>query len=270
MIRLATRAARSEVCWGLLDVRERFISPPSSRGAWKSEQVTSGRPVWSSDMDTVKELVRQHWNRRAANFDEEPSHGLLNDLQARAWRRLIARIAGPASLDALDIGCGTGFLSLLLAAQGHRVTGVDLALLMLAQARSKAAAQGVEIRLIADDVETLASLPAASFDLAVERHVIWTLPNPEAALQTWRRVLRPGGKVVLIEGWWSGMEPREEYAEIRDRLPLFGGQPIAELAKIVCASGFEVATAEPLMDPELWTETPQYPCYIMIAKKPER
>ena len=77
-------------------------------------------------MDAVKELVRQHWNRRAVNFDEEASHGLLDDLQACAWRRLITRIAGPASLDALDIGCGTGFLSLLLAAQGHRVTGVDL------------------------------------------------------------------------------------------------------------------------------------------------
>jgi ubiquinone/menaquinone biosynthesis C-methylase UbiE len=100
--------------------------------------------------------------------------------------------------------------------------------------------------------------------------VIWTLSHPEAALRTWRRVLRPGGKLVSIEGWWSGMEPREEYTEIRDRLPLFGGQPIAELATMVGASGFEVATAEPLMDAELWTETPQYPCYIMIAKKPER
>ena len=235
-----------------------------------SDELSLRRLVWSSDMDPVKELVQRHWNRRAANFDEEASHGLLNDLQARAWCRLIVKIAGPASLDALDIGCGTGVMSLLLAAQGHRVTGVDLAQLMLAQARSKAAAQGVEIRLIADDVETLDSLPAASFDLAVERHVIWTLSHPEAALQTWQRVLRPGGKLVSIEGWWSGMEPREEYAEIRDRLPLFGGRPIAELVTMVGASGFEVATAGPLMDAELWTEKPQYPRYIIIAKKPER
>jgi len=218
----------------------------------------------------VKELVRRHWNRRAANFDEEASHGLLNDVQARAWRRLIARIAGPAALDALDIGCGTGFLSLLLAAQGHRVTGVDMAPLMLAQTRAKAAAQEVEIRLVADDVETLASLPAASFDLAVERHVIWTLSHPEGALQTWRRVLRPGGRLVLIEGWWSGMEPRDEYVEIRDRLPLFGGRSEAELAAMVRASGFDLSAAEPLMDAELWTERPEYPRYIIIAKKPER
>jgi ubiquinone/menaquinone biosynthesis C-methylase UbiE len=61
----------------------------------------------------VKELVRQHWNRRAAEFDLEASHGLLTDAQARAWRRIVAGLAGTAPLDVLDIGCGTGFLSLL-------------------------------------------------------------------------------------------------------------------------------------------------------------
>jgi 2-polyprenyl-3-methyl-5-hydroxy-6-metoxy-1,4-benzoquinol methylase len=76
-------------------------------------------------MDAVKELVRQHWNGRAAKFDEEASHGLLNESQALAWGRLIAEVAGSMQLDVLDIGCGTGFLSLLLAAQGHRVTSVD-------------------------------------------------------------------------------------------------------------------------------------------------
>jgi len=39
---------------------------------------------------------------------------------------------------------------------------------------------------------------------------------------------------------------------------------------MIGASGLEVATAEPLMDAQLWTETPQYPRYIIIAKKPER
>jgi ubiquinone/menaquinone biosynthesis C-methylase UbiE len=151
-------------------------------------------------MDAVKELVRQHWNGRAAKFDEEASHGLLNESQAVAWRRLIAEVAGPTQLDVLDIGCGTGFLSLLLAAQRHRVTSVDTALLMLAEARAKTVAQGLETPLIADDVETLESFRDSSFDLAVERHVIWTRSHPQAALETWRRILRPGGRLALIEG----------------------------------------------------------------------
>jgi ubiquinone/menaquinone biosynthesis C-methylase UbiE len=127
-------------------------------------------------------------------------------------------------LDVLEIGCGTGFLSLLLAAQGHRVTSVDIAPLMLAQARAKATAQGYEIRLIDDDVETLDSFRNSSVDLAVERHVIWTLSHPQTALETWRHVLRPGGRLTLIEGHWKGMELRDEYVKNRDQLPLFGGR----------------------------------------------
>ena len=71
--------------------------------------------------ERVKELVRQHWNRRAADFDLEASHGLLTDAQAHAWRRLISHLAGAATFDVLDTGCGTGFLSLLFAAECHRV-----------------------------------------------------------------------------------------------------------------------------------------------------
>jgi len=146
----------------------------------------------------VKELVRQHWNRRAADFDLEASHGLLTDAQAHAWRQLISDLAGAMPLDVLDIGCGTGFLSLLFAAERHRVTGVDMAPTMLARARDKAEAQGLVIRFVEADAETL-DLAAASQDLIVERHVIWTLPHPETALDTWRRLLRPGGRLMICD-----------------------------------------------------------------------
>jgi len=96
-------------------------------------------------MDRIKELVRQHWDWRAADFDLEASHGLLNDTQSRAWHELMSRIAGEEALDVLDVGCGTGFLSLLLAELGHRVTGIDVADAMLTMARRKAAALGLTV-----------------------------------------------------------------------------------------------------------------------------
>src|SRR5690348_2143676 len=96
-------------------------------------------------MDRIKELVRQHWDRRAADFDKEASHGLLNHTQSRAWHELISRVAGAVTLEVLDVGCGTGFLSLLLADLGHRVTGIDVAAAMLAMARSKAAAHRLTV-----------------------------------------------------------------------------------------------------------------------------
>jgi hypothetical protein len=72
----------------------------------------------------------------------------------------------------------------------------------------------------------------------------------------------------LIEGCWKGMEPRDEYVKICDQLPLFGGRPMADLAEMVRARGFEPVTVLPLMDAELWTETPHDPRYLIIAKKP--
>lgn len=217
-------------------------------------------------MDPVKELVRRHWDRRAASFDREsPSHGFRTDAQARAWRRLISKIAGPSPLDLLDVGCGTGILSLLLAEKGHRVTGVDVAPAMLAEARTKAAAQQLDVHFIEADVEAL-DLPGQSLDLIIERHVLWTLPHPDIALDAWHRLLRPDGRMVLIEGHWGAMERRDEYAEIHDRLPLFGGRPHEEIAALVSARGYSSVTVEPLMDPELWTEPPAHPRYLVIAK----
>ena len=217
-------------------------------------------------MDKVKDLVRRHWDRRAASFDEEsPSHGLRNDQQANAWRRLLAEIAGAAPIDVLDVGCGTGFLSLLLTERGHRVIGVDFAPSMLAEARIKAAARGLNVRFIEGDAES-PDLPESSVDLIVERHVLWTLPNPDAALGNWRWLLRPGGRVALIEGHWGPMERRDEYAEIADGLPLFGGRPHEEMASLVRGQGYETVKVEPLTDAELWTEPPSHPRYLVIAK----
>src|SRR6516225_4938193 len=122
-------------------------------------------------MDRIKELVRQHWDSRAADFDKEASHGLLNDTQSRAWHELISRVAGSVPLDVLDVGCGTGFLSLLLAELGHRVTGIDLAEAMLAMARGKAAAHGLTVDFRYADAEA-PDLPPGSSDLIVERHVL--------------------------------------------------------------------------------------------------
>jgi ubiquinone/menaquinone biosynthesis C-methylase UbiE len=255
-----------QLVWNLADVGRRGLQEKlKSVSKTETSDKSASRKAPVMD-DAVKELVRRHWDRRANDFDQEsPSHGLRTDAQARAWHRLISEIAGPTTLDALDIGCGTGFLSLLLAQAGHRVTGVDVAPAMLAEARAKAAAQGLDVHFIEADVETL-ELPGASLDLIVERHVLWTLPHPEMALDGWRRLLRPAGRVVLIEGHWGAMERRDEYAEIYDRLPLFGGRPHDEITALVRARGFTSVVVEPLMDPALWTELPAHPRYLVVAR----
>jgi ubiquinone/menaquinone biosynthesis C-methylase UbiE len=140
----------------------------------------------------IKDLVRQHWGRRAAAFDQGASHGLLSQGQHDAWRDLLLDVFGPKPLDVADLGCGTGFLALLMAELGHRPTGIDFADEMLTEARRKAEAAGYVVAFHQGDAEAPV-LPPASFEVLLERHVIWTLPQPERALGAWLSILRPGG-----------------------------------------------------------------------------
>jgi len=95
-------------------------------------------------------------------------------------------------------------IALLIAELGHRVTGVDLSERMLARARMKAESRGLDIAFVHGPAE---SPPAGPFGAIVERHVIWTLQDPVAALDAWRSSCVPGGRLVLLEGSWGGEGP---------------------------------------------------------------
>lgn len=115
----------------------------------------------------------------------------------------------------------------------------------------------------AADAEQL-PLPDASFDLVIERHVIWTLPNPSGALLEWARVLRPAGRLVLVEGDWQS-SGHHDYAPIRDALPLYGGRPASHLEALVRAHAFGQAVIEPLIEAALWVEPPERDRYALHA-----
>lgn len=208
--------------------------------------------------DPVKGQVAAHWNRRAAHFDEDFGHSIRTPAERAAWDRVLALCVPAGPLDALDVGCGTGFLSLELAARGHRVTGVDFAQQMLARARQKAAATSAAIRFEEADAE---NLPFAdqSFDIALSRHLLWTLPHPQRAIEEWLRVLRPGGRLVLFEGEAdAAVEARSEpldnaraspeYAAIGGRLPFLAGRPRDEIVALFAEHGLVDVGSDPFLD----------------------
>ncbi len=211
----------------------------------------------SGDTDFVKEQVAAHWGRRASGFDDGFGHSIRTPAERAAWDRifdLVLTRRGP--LEALDAGCGTGFLSFELAARGHRVTGVDFAPAMLAEARRKAAQQRLSVRFEEADAERL-PFPPHSFDLAISRHVLWTLPHPEAAIDEWIRVLRPGGRLVVVDGQFNPgflVEPSQnartsaEYAAIGESLPFLGGRPREEIEALFVAHGLVGVGSDPVLD----------------------
>lgn len=179
-------------------------------------------------------VQRALWDAEAATFDEEPDHGLHDPGTRAAWRdRLVRHLPAPPAT-VLDLGCGTATLTVLLAEAGHHVHGVDLAPAMVAAARAKIAASGVTATVEEGDA---ADPPgdAAAYDVVLSRHVLWALPDPGAALGRWAGLVRPGGRLVLVEGrWWTG-----------------GGLTAARCRELVRPHLVDVVV-EPLTDPRLW------------------
>jgi ubiquinone/menaquinone biosynthesis C-methylase UbiE len=212
----------------------------------------------SVHLDVVKQQVAAHWNRRAPHFDEDFGHSIRTPAERAAWDRILDLVlAGCRSvLNTLDAGCGTGFLTFELAARGHQVTGVDFAPAMMAEARRKAVDRGVSILFAEADAERLPFM-AGSFDLAISRHLLWTLPHPETAVDEWVRVLRPGGRLVVVDSQFdAGAAPpspenariSQEYAAVGDQLPFLGGRSRAEIETLLKAHSLVNVVSDPLLD----------------------
>lgn len=150
----------------------------------------------------MDECTPDYWDRHAAGFDDSPDHGLTTPEVRRAWLSLLLGVLPPAPATVLDLGCGTGSLSVLLAEAGHAVHGLDFSAQMVAAARAKAAAAGVDVEFRQGDAG-LPPYPSGAYDVVLARHLLWVLPEPETAVAEWVRLLRPSGRLLLVEGRWG-------------------------------------------------------------------
>ena len=170
--------------------------------------------------------VRRMFGEIARRYD------LLNTLMTagrhHAWRRLAARQLVRPGDRVVDVGCGTGDLAFACAdVAGSRVLGIDFAVPMLTHARRKARerdARGVSFAL-AD--ATRLPLPDRSVDVCCSAFVVRNIPGLDAALAEAYRVLRPGGRIGVLE------MPRLERGALLPLIRLHFGRLVPLVGRLV-------------------------------------
>ncbi len=192
----------------------------------------SGLSLWASDKKAkttitkgepmqIKEKVRERWNKESPSFELRIGHGIHSQKEKEAWQEKLRQALGERnSLVVLDVGTGTGAIARLLAEMGHRVTGIDFAERMLEKASAKAAQAHLQVEFRLGDAENV-PFADATFDAVTCRHLLWQLPDPADVIKEWLRVLKPRGKLVVIEGKWKEVSLGGKTHELAANLLLF-------------------------------------------------
>ncbi|MET3804905.1 ubiquinone/menaquinone biosynthesis C-methylase UbiE [Nakamurella sp. UYEF19] len=147
------------------------------------------------------ESAATRWDAEAETFDEAADHGLLDPEVRAAWRALLLHHLPAPPGRILDLGCGTGTLTALLADEGYRVDGVDCSPEMIRLAETKTAGLVGVTLLVADAFDPPVEHDA--YDVVLCRHLLWAMPDPGTALRNWTQLLTADGVLLLVEGRWS-------------------------------------------------------------------
>ncbi|HYH28018.1 MAG TPA: class I SAM-dependent methyltransferase [Actinomycetota bacterium] len=217
-------------------------------------------------MTDLRGQLREFWDHDAATYDDSPSHALSDPVEAAAWRAILERHLPAPPARILDAGAGTGAITKLLVDLGYRATALDISVAMLDRARQKLAGEEVDFVVAPADEP-----PEGPFDAVVERHSLWTNPDPVGTLSAWRRVA-PEGRLLVFESidpytfdrkaryaasdvlrkiLGRPHDHHDEYSpELRASLPLLGASSPGPLLEAVASAGWRGIRLQRLRDVE--------------------
>lgn len=152
-----------------------------------------------SDREMWRKAVQDAWNAMADAYDAAvgtPADFYRTEVIGPS---LLAACGSVSALAVLDLGCGQGYFSRLLAKAGARVVGVDVSERLIDHAvrREREAPLGIEYQAL-DAAEIASRWPPASFDLIVSCIALQDMADPLVVLQATNRLLKPHGRVVIL------------------------------------------------------------------------
>ena len=156
-------------------------------------------PLAALDTASIQEAYR----RWAGVYDSV--FGAVSTVARRRAVDVVNRLPGR---DVLEVGVGTG-LALPRYTYDKRITGIDLSVDMLKQARARVSRQGLRTVQTLHEMDAEATdFPDASFDTAVAMFVASVVPHPRRLLAEMRRVVRPGGNILFVNHFAARGGPR--------------------------------------------------------------
>ena len=144
------------------------------------------------EMSALKTRLKTTW--------EAGDYGVFATYLEKGALEFFERLNIPPGARLLDVACGAGQLTLPAARKGIAVTGLDLAANLVAQARARAAAEGLDVQVDEGDAENL-PYAGASFDVVMSLIGSMFAPRPELVASEMLRVCKPGGQIIM--GNWT-------------------------------------------------------------------
>jgi ubiquinone/menaquinone biosynthesis C-methylase UbiE len=199
----------------------------------------SRSPHTDSTLLEATERQRRVWDKRAPIYDR--SMDLMEKLLFGNGR---ARVCSQASGDVLEVAIGTG-RNLPFFPEPIRLTGIELSSEMLAIARRRATALGREVDLHQGDAQAL-PFPDAAFDTVVCTFSLCSIPDDRKAVAEMKRVLRPGGRLLLLDHVLSSSQLLRDVQWLLEQvtLRLEGEHMLRRPLEHVQSEGFEIERAE--------------------------
>ena len=185
-------------------------------GATPMFMIVAEKPLSSSGY--LLDNIQKYWDMRSETYSIQNREELMTE-QNKWIDKILPRLPQKKNMRILDICCGPGFFSIMMAQHGYQVTGIDYSEQMLMHALENAKdiipdiADSITFRKM--DAQNL-EFEDNSFDVILSRNLTWGLEHPVKAYQEWLRVLCPGGKILNFDGNHYLHCFREDYSDYQN------------------------------------------------------